>query len=648
MEDLLTMAFSKMFNFVGKKMSKKNRAFNQSDIMPETTDESSSELDESFHVMIERKRQELLKCKENKTKLEENSFSASQVSGCGDTNSVFVGDDSTFIEQDSMFKTTDESFEAMEKLCSMDQSKIGCNQDQIQKEEEAIRRILEVGLNENAIKDVQQKKGNVSMCLGDVTQLEDIEEPSCMWDQSILPGGSGTTKALSPMKRVHMLRPSTILEEQTINESSVSNNSKNTSLDSYITAKQTWNGSENCSIVTGSEVYRTADEGSDRKSDVNSTGDSAIGFDATANKTSIEKSVTNANAVVSQESDYEEDHDVIILSSSESEEDDDTPVENYMLEEDAHLDTGTTFNNSGSLQENSLCRDDGDIVEDSCSPLLDAIPDHFNDTLEEMEFMMRQGMKIMQQQKAQKQQEHERQANGSSNSSSVQKSRTVPHISPFTPASPKQYLKPIQSNTSNCKQTLFSHSANKLYSTQKPSSAPSSGSNSCGNFKKPVSRFPLPKSAKKFDHIVSPIGAYINRTPQTALQSRIFCPNQNLIDVLHSKVENRESAMNTKENFYQPEVDPATYSSSLPRKGVVSSRGAHVLDERHTVRIPGGEKMHKLLNNSPTMVIRHEGRLKYQREMQLTDDSVADDSMADLSVASGDVSVRVLKDVRRF
>ncbi|XP_058818490.1 uncharacterized protein LOC131681611 isoform X2 [Topomyia yanbarensis] len=654
MEDLLTMAFSRMISFMGKKISKKNRSLNQSDLMPETTDESSSELDDSFHAMIERKRLEMLKLKEDESKLREDVSSVSNLAGGGDADYRSVGNDSTFIEQDSMNKITDESFEEMERLCSMNQSKLGNSHHQQQVEEEnATNRILgssssnnEIGISTNvkshvSLQVLQQVVGNVSMCLGDVTQLDDIEEPSCMWEQSILQTGSGIAKAISPVKRVHMLRPSTILEEPTMNESTVSSNSKY-SLDSYITAKQTWNGSENSSSVTGSDVYRTADEvtNDSKSSVVNSTGDSVVGFDATANKTSIEMSVTHTSTIITHVSDSEDEHDVIVLSSSESE--DDNQTDESLLE-----DAGSTLDNSESLQEDSLCKEDDDIGEEPGSPLLDAIPDNFNDTLEEMEFMMRQGMKIMQQQKVQQQQEQKQCGSSQSTLSSIQKSVTVSHMSPVTPAYPDRYLKSIQPTASTCKQTLFPHSASKHNSGLKPNSAPSSGSNN-GAFKKPISRFPLPKSAKKFDHIVSPIGVYINRTPQTSLQSRIFCPNQNLIDVLHSQPENRESVMNVKENFYQPEVDLATYSSSLPRKGVVSSRGAHVLDERHTVRIPGGEKMHKLLNNSPTMVIRHEGRLKYQRETQLTDDSVADDSMADLSMASGDVSVRVLKDVRRF
>ena len=72
--------------------------------------------------------------------------------------------------------------------------------------------------------------------------------------------------------------------------------------------------------------------------------------------------------------------------------------------------------------------------------------------------------------------------------------------------------------------------------------------------------------------------------------------------------------------------------------------------ESHTV---GAQK---LINNSPTMVIRHEGRIKYaeragdgqQRTLAHNISALTDDSLVDLSVLSNDVSVRVLKDAKRY
>lgn len=603
----------------------------------ESSEDSSFELDDSFRAMIERKRkkmiEERLAAALDSTTEDENdeSLVMGQSTDGDGGESRYRCNDSTIIEQDSIHKTTDESFEAMERLCGS--MNLGVGGDGFGEESQLDAEMPPPSLDYTVPMKRVSSKGEPT-CLAEMTQLEDVEEPSGMWENSML-HATAANKMLSPIKRVHMLRPSTILEEATINETTTTGganqtSSKNTSLESYATAKQQLDGSgtDNYSIITGSEVYRTAEEGST----INSTADSStgVGFETTVvNKTSIE----NPRETVDEDI-------VIVLDSSSSEAEDSLPYGDKLLDASGLLETST------SLQENSLCQNDtGELEERPESPLLDEIPDHFNDTLEEMEFMMRQGMKVMQQQKQAQEQEKSKKSAGLG--PSILKKNAL-EMTPTTPASPGRYLKPKQpTSASGTKQTLFSHSASKTNSVHKPPLL-ASGSSSCGTFKKPlVTRFPLPKSAKKFDHIKSPIGTYINKTPQTTLQAKIFCPNQNLVDVLHTNPHNRESVLSVKENnFAPPEVEG--YSSSLPRKGVVCSRGAHVLDERKTVRIPGGEKVHKLLNNSPTLVIRHEGRLRYQRETPLTDDSVADDSVADLSMVSGDVSVRIVKDVRRF
>ncbi|XP_039434579.1 uncharacterized protein LOC120416779 isoform X1 [Culex pipiens pallens] len=631
MEEFLTMAFTKLIRSVGQKIFKKsNPAIPNRIPSSEGSDDSSFELDESFQAMIERKRKKMIEDRLaavglDSTTEDEDSLVTGHSRDVGGGDSRFRCNDSTIIEQDSIHKTTDESFEAMERLCGSINLGAGGDAEESQLDAEMPPPSLDY--------TVQMKRASSKgepTCLAEMTQLEDIEEPSGMWENSIL-HATAANKMLSPIKRVHMLRPSTILEEATINETTTTGtanqtSSKNTSLESYATAKQQLDGSgtDNYSIITGSEVYRTAEEGST----INSTADSSagVGFETTVvNKTGIENR-------------REVDEDVVIvLDSSSSEAEDSLPGG------DKRLDASSMLETSASLQENSLCLNDTSVLENRPdSPLLDEIPDHFNDTMEEMEFMMRQGMKVMQQQK--QAQELEKSKKPSLPGPSILKKT---EMTPVTPASPGRYLKPKQpTSASSAKQMLFTHSASKVNSAHKQ--PPPFGSSSCGTFKKPlVSRFPLPKSAKKFDHIKSPIGTYINKTPHTTLQAKIFCPNQNLVDVLHTNPHNRESVLSVKENNFAPQ-EPEGYASSLPRKGVVCSRGAHVLDERKTVRIPGGEKVHKLINSSPTLVIRHEGRLRYQRETPLTDDSVADDSVADLSMASGDVSVRILKDVRRF
>lgn len=68
-----------------------------------------------------------------------------------------------------------------------------------------------------------------------------------------------------------------------------------------------------------------------------------------------------------------------------------------------------------------------------------------------------------------------------------------------------------------------------------------------------------------------------------------------------------------------------------------------MIDHRHIVT-PGGKTVKKLIGNAP-LVIRHEGKVKSHVDVhkQHFDESC----LADLSVASGDISVQVVKDVHR-
>lgn len=72
-----------------------------------------------------------------------------------------------------------------------------------------------------------------------------------------------------------------------------------------------------------------------------------------------------------------------------------------------------------------------------------------------------------------------------------------------------------------------------------------------------------------------------------------------------------------------------------------------VVDDRVHQKIHGGAKVHQLLkNNISPSVIRHEGRFKSNRPK--LDESLIDSSFADLSMMSGDVSIQVIKNVKRM
>ncbi|KFB39171.1 septin interacting protein [Anopheles sinensis] len=636
---------------------------------PESSEESSFELDESFRELLNRKRQQMAEQTREEKMLasEEAATAREECSGATSHPRGTSGNDSTFLEQDSICKISDMSFEEMERLCGV--------VDNVKR--------LSVGGVEPAVESQLEKAlPSIPTTFGDITQLDDVDEPSGFWENTILPGSG---QIMSPMKRVHLLRPSTIIEESTINEAG---GSKNSSIDTYVSAQQreSHEAGNSSSAISSSEIYRTAEDTFATDSYARSSAmDSGLVYDNTTsdNQTAFghheqheDESAYSKNSTA--EAGLTDVQHVILLdsSASESEQEDDQhaqmdPLNSVLSEQNDSIVTNEQSSMLDDLEESDY--KDHNVSE------LEEMPDRFNDTMEETDFMLRQGMKLMAMKKKEEGQQQQQQKSRT-NSESDDGATYTRHVANLTPAdnsaskaivdsSNYTYLTPssvmrsklnVSHGTgSGCKQTLF-YSVGRSNSAKKLPGPPSGGSASGGAFKKPaVSRLPQAKlgAYRKFDHIVSPIGAYIKKTPQSILQTKINCPNKNLIDVLHS--ENRDSVMSagrsSKENHYGVAKG---YTPSLPGKGVISSNRAHVLDERNLVRIPGGEKMQKLINNSPTMVIRHEGRIRYAgesgggtgagRRLMMNDSTIGDDSLKDISVASNDVSVRVLHDAKRF
>ncbi|XP_052863946.1 uncharacterized protein LOC128270575 [Anopheles cruzii] len=597
-------------------------------ISPESSEESSFELEESFRALLERKRNEM----EDKQSADENKIANRGVATGG-----WIGEDSTFVEGDSMSKVSDTSFEEMEQMCVL---------------LEKANRFAGAVVATDLVEKLPPKPSGSALGFGDVTQIDDIDEPSGLWEHSVLP----VAEVLSPVKRMHIMRPSTIIEESSIGENGISVD--NNSMESFEPAKQliTEENNTKSSVISGSEEYRTAEESF--ALDTFSTGNS---------DTRIDLGVTSQIAVV-----------VIDSSSSEADK-----------EPSKYEEEGTHDNEDSTLPVGH--------EDESFSYVLDEIPERFNDTLEETDFMMRQGMKLLamkqQQQNRAEVDHHQETIQYKQGSSEDQMCGSNIHSTASPKPNAHHHLKPVPKTA----QTLKVHTPQEKIAPRMVASASKitpfgvrskhntpSGPGSAGHkqthfssdgkygfknlqntsvassasFKKPVSRLPPLKLGRKFDHIQSPIGAYIKKTPKSLLQAKITCPQKDLIDVLHNE-HGRDSEASSKENCGTTLTDRLNvkgYTSSIPGKGVVSSNRAHVLDERDCVRIPGGAKMHKLLSGSPSSVIRHEGRIRYAAGagaggvpgVQKKFDMTEDDSMADLSVVSSDVSVRILKDAKRY
>lgn len=120
---------------------------------------------------------------------------------------------------------------------------------EIDEEAKSLQRLL----HDLYVQEENQLKSETSLKGVDVTQLEDIEAPSKLWDTTVL---GETTLQTSPVKMVGLLRPSTIIEE--CSEEDEFNNSSNTDggVSSHVSFQSAVKGSE----TSATSCYDTAHE----------------------------------------------------------------------------------------------------------------------------------------------------------------------------------------------------------------------------------------------------------------------------------------------------------------------------------------------------------------------------------------------------
>uniref|UniRef100_A0A336M0J8 CSON009583 protein n=1 Tax=Culicoides sonorensis TaxID=179676 RepID=A0A336M0J8_CULSO len=599
--------------------------------------DSSIDLDDSFKAIIEERRR---KAEEEQNKLLQKTPTTSNykdIQTPGTANSIFrafrtpgtrLGFEKTpsglsmDSDQSSWMNCGEETFLNMEKMC---ENTILENT----MEAEAVDRLL----NEYRTEENSAKKSPVfGKCLNDMTQLNDIEAPSMMWDQTLL--NANSPKA-SPMKLVHLNRPSTIIEESTIYNSSKEESKINPVNDTVIHSKdqkpeeqesadlssQTSQNSSNASTeshislntTNNDDTFQTAKAPDTTNMTSNRTSyetanDQTLGRDTTTSSTKTLSDDFNVFPLKKKRNFYDAPFakGLSISNTSNSTAASEDSLFNVKYEKNSQfLDSLDVIevnddDDDELLQEDSLLKDDENVSGD----LLE-IPE-FNDTLEEMDFIMKHGMKVMEQQKAIQ-----------SKPASAQKSK------PSTPNILKQ------------------KNLNRL--------APGSDSkkNTPDTFKKPIaiSRLPVPKSnSKKFNHIVSPIHAYIKDAPQYPLMTKQKGARTGLIDQLHDP--NRRDTVYSQNNENLFTEDPS-YKPAIPLKGVISAPKSQVYDARTPIKMPGGDKVHKLIGNHTPTVVKHEGRFKSYTNVQINANDTVDESFANLSVASGDVSIQVVKNVNR-
>ncbi|XP_055902487.1 uncharacterized protein LOC129938765 isoform X2 [Eupeodes corollae] len=300
-----------------------------------------------------------------------------------------------------------------------------------------------------------------------------------------------------------------------------------------------------------------------------------------------------------------------------------------------------------SAEESTLNR--SFTIKSEEQPLEDEKSLHFNDTMEEVEYMMSKGMQYMQAAKENLQQPEQK----SSPMVTVKN-----HLTPVKKFERYRSPSPMLSSPHTPKTVIAKPKpVNKHVLDIKPFPK-------LDLFKKPQLNAlkPQNKSAKKqqFSHVVSPIGAYIKKTPTTPLLS----------SVRNELVGTSAAASSSSKAFRKldcdgrltpgngsPRIQPKTPTPvrSLPKKAYISSEYKHIVDERTQYTIPGGPKIQKYLVSAMIpAVVRHEGKVKIPENLRTSDmkSSAAprrtDDSLADLSVASGDVSVYTIRDAQKF
>lgn len=676
-------------------------------------------------------------------------------------------------------KTSDESFEALEKMCD----KTASDPDS------TLFQYLHSDHGDRVLADVKKRSADGNMVhgherdpllmkLSNCTLLDEVEEPSRMWENTIC---CETVLQTSPVKMVGLLRPSTIIEEapddssnsdvssqmsfQTATKeatSDVSSSVYDTAHDSTVASTRTDfssrreqqlevidvdqivfsalakanNINEETPVIPSIEIIETDISNLIPSSDIKFNDNISANDenDVSMNLIDLEKTfgplhnsphssilditiadgetVDNDNDNENKEpSELEEqenemvsynilDESIIeILSDEDDTEEADTNEQNQDNNQDIEVKSEETSITSISINQDTYSfnesfeenKENFDKIKESSNK-----PMQFNDTLEEVEYMLKKGMEYMAAEAATKQMPPQVKP---TNETFEKISRTQPN-SPMTKTLPTSH---ISASASKVK-PVYNTPAKKTPATKY------NGSSSKKRFEGDITK-PFPKldifnkppiharhkelssKQQKFSHIVSPIGTYMKKTATTPLMSSIRSRNKNA-DLFNStafrELENESRLYHPKFETDSNRTETSGLSKlpglsgaqkTLPKKAYISSELKHIVDERTPVTIPGGKKIQKYLENAMMpAVLRHDGKFKIPGGIKnhgsssspsvviskvplktYNSNSPAADatrsshiprrnnaSLADLSLMSGDVSMYTIMDAQKF
>ncbi|XP_061397195.1 uncharacterized protein LOC133332840, partial [Musca vetustissima] len=278
----------------------------------------------------------------------------------------------------------------------------------------------------------------------------------------------------------------------------------------------------------------------------------------------------------------------------------------------------------------------------------------FNDTMEEVEYMLQKGMEYMA-------------AKDNIPNTEIKKeplkSTNLPKTQPNSPAvNESKRIITAQSETKAKvpKSSTFIKTSNK--NSQQSSNRfaldmrPFPKLEIFGKHQQSAASHPRQKelsNKQHFSHIVSPVGTYMK-------------------SLVYVKQKLHQTQSRTIRTVDSPLPGSLGTKSTLPKKAYISSELKHIVDERTPVTIPGGKKIQKYLENAMMpAVLRHDGKIKIKdgvgsktnmpppmpknsatkssvSESRISSSQQNNASLADLSVMSGDVSLYTIMDAQKF
>uniref|UniRef100_A0A1A9ZVS8 Uncharacterized protein n=1 Tax=Glossina pallidipes TaxID=7398 RepID=A0A1A9ZVS8_GLOPL len=619
-------------------------------------------------------------------------------------------------EPRGLMQVSDESFEALERMCDKTLSDPNSTIFKYMKADNKDQ-ILAAMKKRASGNEANMSPQMLLQKLKDCTVLDEVEAPSHFWDNTV--GGENEFQ-MSPVKMVGLLRPSTIMEEacedsvhsdvsspasfETAGKCTLSGIS---SAGTYGTAKDFTCGSSACSVPV--TIQNQSSIGSDKNESLVYNADNLTFVD---NSTLHDGSRQNATVITSNnsyrqeeilETDCNEPNSNAPQINAQSpftnigDESEESVIEISDEEKDNEVVEANTGTDAIRCQKNTAPQTTSQILKDikaesimslsfesdkeNCYDSDIETSPQFNDTMEEVEYMLKKGMEYMSSDGMLK------------NKSDKTKSITSTQLEKSVLSTPKTSK---VSATQSYKCPIY-----KSVPKGKPSAAKSEGkavSNLArGNVKKTdryaINIKPFPKLdlfakptnkrqkelSHKFSHVVSPIGTYMKKTAVTPLMANIKCRRMKT-DVLNSTAFQE---LEKESRLYKPQLNSNDGVAQiggkkiaglnpqykpLPKKAYISSDRKQIMDERTPTTIPGGAKIQKYIESAVMpAVVRHEGKLKMNADedykamdnkidlkLDKKPDSTNDTkcrtnaSLANLSVMSGDVSVYTIKDAQKL